>query len=98
MSHPIPGHDYSEQHNRETDKEYKKRRTTALGLNKNQKMTGKWLKEAGESFKKKDESPLAHLKRLSRTKALNKKMPTETEKEKRAQMKGEQDSDFERGN
>lgn len=26
MSHPIPGHDYSEQHNRESNKEYSARR------------------------------------------------------------------------
>jgi len=30
MSHPVPGHDYSEQHNRETNAEYAKRRRAGL--------------------------------------------------------------------
>lgn len=31
MSHPVPGHDYSEQHKHETHHEYSKRRGEALG-------------------------------------------------------------------
>lgn len=32
MSHPIPGHDYSERHNEETRSEYARRRGEAFGL------------------------------------------------------------------
>ena len=31
MSHPKPGHDYSEQTNDESDKDYAKRRSQAIG-------------------------------------------------------------------
>lgn len=30
MSHPVPGHDYSEQNNKETDKGYEKRRDLSI--------------------------------------------------------------------
>lgn len=31
MSHPVPGHDYSEQEKYESDKDYAKRRSQAIG-------------------------------------------------------------------
>lgn len=74
MSHPIPGHDYSEQHKHETDREYGHRRATASGRNRTQRMTGKMLKEAGKSIRKEGEAPLQHLKRITRGKAMSKKI------------------------
>lgn len=47
-------------------------------LNATQKMTGKWLKDAGDTFPKKGENHLDHIKRLTspkaKTSALTKKM------------------------
>lgn len=65
MSHPDPKHDPENEVGR---------RSPDQKLNKNQKMTSRWFKEAGKTFPKKGESPVAHIKRLtgSKSKALNK--------------------------
>jgi hypothetical protein len=66
MSHPQPGHDYSEQTEHESDKEYKGRRSVALHkkMNAAQKSNKKMLGHAGKHLRKEGEAPLQHLKRL----------------------------------
>lgn len=60
MSHPISGHDYSEE-TYPSDSPHKDIGGTKL--NKTQKMTGKWLKEAGKHVRKGGENHGAYLKR-----------------------------------
>lgn len=35
-------------------------------MNRTQKMTGKWLKDAGKHLRKEGEAPLQHLKRVTK--------------------------------
>lgn len=64
MSHPIPGHDYSERHNEESSKEYKQRKSKTLKQVASKMKTKK--PSMGDSLMNPHpNSPLGKLKRLT---------------------------------
>ena len=75
MSSPDPTREYGE-NEYESDSPHKDSEWHAQNpkakalkkakLNKTQKMTGKWLKSAGKTLRKEGESPLEHIKRLTK--------------------------------
>lgn len=76
MSHPIPGHDYSEEHKHETHKEYGVRRHKALHSLRHPQKTIKDLKQmisepASKEWFAKHGTPKS--KHLAKAKALEKK-------------------------
>lgn len=72
MSSPDPTRDYGENEyeshspHKDNVRGPKSKALKKAKLNKTQQMTGKWLKEAGKTLRKKGESPLNHIKRLSK--------------------------------